>query len=71
MKSISSKYSHVKITMTNYENLMSLFKTDGIEGKKIVRSLINGVFTKPSDLTNTNAAEIRSKHPEIVSACLG
>ena len=47
MKSISSKYSHIKITMKtscDYLNRMEL------KGK---RSLV--VLTKPSDLINTNA----------------
>ena len=67
--SISIKYSAVKITLSSYENLVSLFRNEGdTRYSPIARHLIHSVITEDKW---SNAKTLYNKYPEELAACLG
>ena len=70
MKQISSKYPAIKITLANYENLVSTLKHPGnFQITKSIRSLVYGVLVK--EVEWLNAKVLYSHYSEELSACLG
>ena len=70
MKQISSKYPAIKITLANYENLVSTLKHPGnFQITKSIRSLVYGVLVK--EVEWENAKVLYSHYSEELSACLG
>jgi hypothetical protein len=71
MKQISSKHPAVKITLANYENLVSTLKHSqgNFQITKSIRSLVYGVLVK--EVEWDNAKVLYSHYSEESSACLG
>jgi hypothetical protein len=70
MKKISNKYPTVKITLTNYENLVSILKNDGeFKYSQVIRPLIYGILVEEKDWENSN--KLLAKYSDEFGACLG
>ena len=70
MKQISNKYPSVKITLTNYENLVSLLKNDGeFKYSQVIRPLVYGILVDEKDWENSN--KLFSKYSDEFGAILG
>jgi hypothetical protein len=70
MKQISNKYPSVKITLSNYENLVSILKSSGeFKYSQVVRPLVYGILIRENEWKN--AELLYSQYSEELSACLG
>ena len=70
MKQISNKYPSVKITLTNYENLVSLLKNDGeFKYSQVIRPLVYGILVDEKDWKNSN--KLFCKYSDEFGAILG
>ncbi len=70
MKKISNKYPTVKITLINYENLVSLLKSDGeFIYFQVIRPLVYGILVEEKEWENSN--KLLSKYSDKFGACLG
>ena len=71
MKQISNKHPNVKITLANYENLITILNQndDRFSYSQVVRPLVCGILLMEKEWINSNI--LYEKYSEQLSACFG